>query len=602
MTQPPIQSFEHRLLRFTCHFCGIELEVPMELGGETAPCPSCGILITAPAWSEAMAQGVAPVASANAAQWEAVLSAQREEIPDLLAGVGRGEQPPIVGVGQIIPTMQSVVQGEGLVTERTVSRKRGVFFPLTVTLLSGAIVGLSAMLLWRSELWRSNAPGEAVASFSRAGSLKNLAVAETGKVIQERATAEVRGMADAASLVVASPPNPAAESRKTVSAPASRNVVEASEPVLLKGKDTEEPKLASVEVKEPESPEGTGAAMAPESPVAAKAPDAGDSKASEKASGVAANLPETKVAVVPPADKAAEAAMPREDEKAPETPRPEVAATSAQVGVEMPSSPTEPAASSGAPSAAVIPVAGMGTGDSKPAVVGESETKVKSGADEAEASTALDRAKEAIRRFLEAEHWQERIPFIFDGESKQSAIRDYFQNHPDKAVKDYRLDFFHSEAAKEGSPSMFVFFLTLAQEEDGFPVIVKSDRSGKKFGVDWDLHVEFKDRYFAQFVQKKEEGAHEFRVVIQRVTYWEEDRDQIPGIEDLVCYKIDPPYPGYTQYAFVEKGSDEGKRMVEALSWEADPLAAKVRVAWAKFANGRSYLRVTDLVARSWAG
>ena len=539
---------DHGLLRFSCHFCGIELEVPVELGGETAPCPSCGLLITAPV----PPGGPVPLSRLDVephqSQWDMVLAAQREEagrlgeIPVRMETLPPVAMTPVVGIGQVIGGAGPVPR-QTLTIQGLEGKKRSAFFPVTVTLLSMAILSLSGVLLWRSELWRPGASSGASLALQTPAApavpARNVA-AEASQAARERAEAEMRGLAEAAAPVMPAGAKPTAVESKAQPVPAT---------VVM-----EKPAPQSKVVQETGPRGSAGKVVMADSAKPVKAPDekpAAEGKTSSPASVLPAAIPA--VAEAKPAAKA-------------EAPQ-------------------------------MIPVAGKMPEPVSPALNSLERSEEPAPAP----ATGTDRAREAIRHFLEADRWQERVPYIYGGEAKQSALRDYFQNHADRAVKDYRLDFFHSELGKDGAPSMYVFFLTMEREEDGFPVIVKCDADGKRFGVDWDLHVEFRDRHFAQFVEKKEEGAKEFRVVIQRVTYWEEDRDQIPGVENLVCYKIDPPYPGFTQYAFVDKGSDEGKKMVEGLSWETDPLAAKVRMTWTKFPSGRPYLRVTDLVARSWA-
>lgn len=209
----------------------------------------------------------------------------------------------------------------------------------------------------------------------------------------------------------------------------------------------------------------------------------------------------------------------------------------------------------------------------------------------------LEPARMTIRGFLEGENWEARLPYIYQGEDMRAEVESYYANHVDLPFLDYRLDYFHTEP-QPGGRKVYVFFLTFSNQQDGFPVIVVEE--DQKLGMDWDLFVEFKDRHFQKFIEERDQTSRAFRVVIQRVTYWESDRDQIPDVENLICYKIDPPYPGFTRYAFVAKDSDAGRRMVEQLSWQEDPLAGEVQLRWDEFENGRPYLTVDQLVSRSW--
>ncbi|MEM0969291.1 MAG: hypothetical protein AAGJ31_08085 [Verrucomicrobiota bacterium] len=213
--------------------------------------------------------------------------------------------------------------------------------------------------------------------------------------------------------------------------------------------------------------------------------------------------------------------------------------------------------------------------------------------------TPLEDARNVVRSFLEAKSWNERIPYIYGGVAIQTGIRDHYQKHPDEAVKDYRLDYFHSERSIDGLSSTFIFFLSFPGKEDGLPILVRA--KGGRVGVDWETYQEFQGQAFAKFAEEKPKEPADFRVVIQRVTYWEDNRDSIPGIENLICYKVDPPYPGFTRFAFVPKNTVAGKRMVQDLSWETDPLAATVRMRFDAFSNGNPYLTVDEIVSRSWS-
>ncbi len=213
-------------------------------------------------------------------------------------------------------------------------------------------------------------------------------------------------------------------------------------------------------------------------------------------------------------------------------------------------------------------------------------------------ATLLEPARKTIRGFLEAKNWEGRLRFVHNGQGLRDQIQEYYASHVDLPFLDYRLDYFHTEPQPGGQRKVYVFFLTFSNQQDGFPVIVVEENN--ILGLDWDLFVEFKDRHFQQFIEERQKTPRSFRVVIQRVTYWESDRDQIPNVENLVCYKIDPPYPGFTQYAFVEKGTDAGERMTEQLSWQEDPLAAEVQLRWDEFDNGRAFLTVDRVASRSW--
>jgi hypothetical protein len=203
-----------------------------------------------------------------------------------------------------------------------------------------------------------------------------------------------------------------------------------------------------------------------------------------------------------------------------------------------------------------------------------------------------------VRQFLEASTWRDRVSLVETEGDPEAVLSAFYQKNPDLPVKDYRLDFFHTDESAAGGVAAHIFFLTFANETDGFPVMVL-ERKGQ-FRVDWPLYVEFRERAFQRFVEEMPPTPGRFRVVLQRVTYSESDRDEIPGLDQFLCYKIDPPYPGMTRFAFVDKEKPIGKQMAREISWEADPLAAEVQLKWETFPGGKRYLTVEQLVSTSW--
>ena len=233
------------------------------------------------------------------------------------------------------------------------------------------------------------------------------------------------------------------------------------------------------------------------------------------------------------------------------------------------------------------------------AVAGQAGRSAPGGvADQGGEDSSLGRARAAVRQFLEASTWRDRVSLVETEGDPEAVLSAFYQKNPDLPVKDYRLDFFHTDESAAGGVAAHIFFLTFANETDGFPVMVL-ERKGQ-FRVDWPLYVEFRERAFQRFVEEMPPTPGRFRVVLQRVTYSESDRDEIPGLDQFLCYKIDPPYPGMTRFAFVDKEKPIGKQMAREISWEADPLAAEVQLKWETFPGGKRYLTVEQLVSTSW--
>ena len=519
-------------ITFYCVHCGTKLLVPVELAGETGPCPQCTAVITAPLVSSLGPQpqpplqvpgiggqrlpGAEPVPSGAGQERHLPADLVAQALDPLLQDFVR----PSVPARGYEPTHQEPVVAPRPVAQgrRQASRDPSEFsvelaehgygetesrraFPVALVTLLLVVASGAGYLSWRMGLWETMEAtlAEAVATPPQVAQAENVPITPTAQPV--------------ASLV--QPPTPASREK----ALPERRATPVSEPIPL---------AEPYPIVSARSPGGTEATR---------------SKAAD-------------VETPPPGP-----ALPPVDAP-PSTP------SSTKVSM----AEASPAAAGAAPA----PVEAAITPSSDP----------------------RDRARNVVRKFLEAQSWKDRVGLVDASGDPGAALSAYYQSHPDLPISNYRLDFFHNEPRPGDTGSAYIFFLTFPDETDGFPVMVMENQG--EFRLDWDLYLEFREKAFQRFVEDAPEKAASFRLVLQRVTYWEPDRDQIPNVDQLLCYKIDPPYPGFTRYAFVDRETEVGKQLGKELSWESDPLAAEVQLKWSEFPGGKRYLTIDRLVARSW--
>ncbi|MCB1237966.1 MAG: hypothetical protein KDM91_23065, partial [Verrucomicrobiae bacterium] len=211
----------------------------------------------------------------------------------------------------------------------------------------------------------------------------------------------------------------------------------------------------------------------------------------------------------------------------------------------------------------------------------------------------LTEPRAALDGFLRAGSWEERLKYIYEGETIRSRVAKYYATHADRAFTDYLPEFEEmGEASGAGSPPFFLYYVSLAGENYDVPVMILKTSDGPK--VDWDTFVEFHDRQFARYVETGSAEPAVFRVALARQSYWGPDRSAFTDRDNYLCLKVSPPYPESQIEAFVAKDSELGRQLEGAVVWGAPPLAATVELKREKFAHGATHYIVSKLITDGW--
>jgi len=210
----------------------------------------------------------------------------------------------------------------------------------------------------------------------------------------------------------------------------------------------------------------------------------------------------------------------------------------------------------------------------------------------------LAEQRSALVSFLNGANWQERLPYTYRAESLKNSIEAYYKDHPDQALSEHELEFFHLDESTENGGPYWIFFVTTPAAPDGYPAIVRRTPDG--FKVDWECFVEFNDRLFVNYFESGEAGPKQFRVVLKRTDYWGPDRPQFTTLNNYICYRVELPYTDLDHYAFVPLDDPLADELSQKVTWGMPPLASIVSFERVNFEHGKSHLKIVDLVTDGW--
>lgn len=211
----------------------------------------------------------------------------------------------------------------------------------------------------------------------------------------------------------------------------------------------------------------------------------------------------------------------------------------------------------------------------------------------------LAASKHALDQFLAQPSWEERLPFIYDSDKLRPKIASYYQDVQDGPITQSVTKLFDmDEAPADGSDPFYAFYLFLEGLETEFPVIVRRTEAGYK--VDWELYIECKDRLFVKFRDSEEMGPGDFRLVMQRHSYWGPDREEFTSSGEFNCYKIEAPYPDSAAFVFVGKDSALAEEIEKISTWGLPPVDVVLTLERKKFPHGVNHFVITGLAKPSW--
>ncbi len=210
------------------------------------------------------------------------------------------------------------------------------------------------------------------------------------------------------------------------------------------------------------------------------------------------------------------------------------------------------------------------------------------------APSILQQPRNALESFLAAPNWQQRLPMIQHADKLRPQILDYYTSHSDGVVKTDSVDFLTSQPTPNGNE---VFYLFNVQMKGGHAFPVAVEKMQGSYRIDWQSFVEFKDLLLPEFFKTYSPESASFHVVLERKHYFGTD---VPNQDRKLCFSVEPPVPGYSNYAWV---SDSDLELITKLGVRAEfgqtsyPI---VTLRWVKETNGVAYVVLEKIRSDNW--
>lgn len=206
----------------------------------------------------------------------------------------------------------------------------------------------------------------------------------------------------------------------------------------------------------------------------------------------------------------------------------------------------------------------------------------------------LDEPRKVLESFLAAKNWKDRITLSQSGVQIRSEMETYYQQHADGPVKAESVDYLTSQPTPDKRHRFHLFEVNTGGEH-GFPVAVEETEGG--YLVDWRSFVEFKDLLLPKFFESFREDLGTFHVVLKRTHYFGSD---VPNQDRKICFAVEPPVPGYTNYVWVEQNNDSILRKLgDRAEWGTISYPV-VALRWVKEKDSAAYVTLFDIVRDNW--
>lgn len=311
----------------------------------------------------------------------------------------------------------------------------------------------------------------------------------------------------------------------------------------------------------------------------------------------------------PPASTASAAPPKAEGTPPPPAPAPPADPTSVANSASLTTNP--PSSLGATPESAVAAAAGtIGAGSPPPSTTPAAATVAKDpnyhppdsfAAPAPEDKSTLGKTHDLIDAFLRAPDVATRLKYTYQGDSLRAAVEDYHKKWPYVRFGRYSLQLYQMELdASIGGP-YWVFIVSTSDEAEGFPFIVRTENGLLK--ADWEIFAEFSDRQFLRFRDGKMSPPATFRLILERFTdYYGSDREAFTDLGNYLVYQVYPPYgeTEFSEFVFVKKDSDLGKKLDKLVGIGDEPLAVVVTLDQQPFAHGVKHYVVTELITEGW--
>lgn len=203
-------------------------------------------------------------------------------------------------------------------------------------------------------------------------------------------------------------------------------------------------------------------------------------------------------------------------------------------------------------------------------------------------------ALEALKQFLAAPTWQERLKVVQGADLMKPLMQSYYASMPDGPLAVTKIALIRHDKAPQTGPPHCVFQVGGGEVKRPLPIMVEQSPEGWK--VDWLTFTEFKDNLLARFMESPQEGPKRFHVLVRRTHYFD---DNVPEVDKKICVEVQSPTPPFVGSVFARRGSPVANILDRYLGWEVDQAAAVVELEWRRDGE-RQWVELTGLPQFNW--
>lgn len=203
-------------------------------------------------------------------------------------------------------------------------------------------------------------------------------------------------------------------------------------------------------------------------------------------------------------------------------------------------------------------------------------------------------ATELLQRFLQAETWRDKVPFVVNGTQLQNVMRDYYEVR-------HNQDPGTTGPARQASfriNNTEVLLFSYASTRPGNTTdVALTARRGEAFMLDWESFVGASDMGWPEFKKERPVQPKLFRVFAQFDDYY---NYEFSDEKKLISLHLTSPDGLYFIYGFCERGSAVGRTLEALRAGSAVRMALTLRLAFSPQAESDHCVHITGVVANRW--
>jgi len=200
----------------------------------------------------------------------------------------------------------------------------------------------------------------------------------------------------------------------------------------------------------------------------------------------------------------------------------------------------------------------------------------------------------ALKAFLSAPDWHARLNLVLNPEAAARAMESHYATFPDGPVAALGVEVHEAHEVEDGETHFYTYLVKTADQPEGIPAAVVKTEGGWK--VDWATFVEFQNQHFSRFAGGEGGDEGSFHLLVRVTHYFGKS---FPEIEGFTAFRVDPPMPERSRYAFVKTDSKSHGMLNQATGW-GKPCFPVLQLKRHPAPEGGNWLEITEVLAPNW--